>query len=331
MPKHAIEPVSRLYTEDGQTFLKVNAEHAISEDWLQVHTPELYRLWRGVTDPADGDALAKHIEDRFAFLEEGITPHQIGEGADVALPVYPVGSIGLYALIDEYEVSRIAHPDQRRGSGAQFEMLAAYIADNGLEHHPLVVDVKLRDWAEDHTPTLLAAWQRNVVAVGDYNGGDAQLQAMQTALRWSRPLADLNPELANPRDLPALSTALERAFGAGYPIAENLPRLAAAASGATGRPARELHYQLVAECEAALSHLPTSAQIAETMAGTRTGGYRIDEFGRGGTSYLITGRDGRVICAETDPAAVAAHLRPAAASPERATALSGRPAPGPRR
>lgn len=177
---------------------------------------------------------------------------------------------------------------------------------------------------------MLAAWQRNVVAAGDYNAGEAQLQAMRTANRWSRPLAELNPELANPRDLPALSAALERALGSGYPIQENLPRLAAAASGATGRPSRELHYQLVTECEAALPPVPTSAQVAEAMAATKGAGYRVDQFGRDGSAYLITGPDGHVIGAATDPAEVAAHLRltaPATAPP----AMAGRPAPAPRR
>lgn len=143
MPEHTTEPVSRLYTEDGQTFLRVSAEHAISEDWLQTHTPELYQLWNSVTDPADRDALAKHIEDRFAFLEDGVTPHAVGRPEASGTPAYPVGSIGLYALIDEYEVSLIAHPDQPRGSTPQYELLASYIADNGLEAHPLVLDLKL--------------------------------------------------------------------------------------------------------------------------------------------------------------------------------------------
>jgi hypothetical protein len=171
---------------------------------------------------------------------------------------------------------------------------------------------------------MLSAWQRNVVAAGDYKAGDTQLQAMRAAHRWAGPLAELNPQLANPRDLPALSAALDRALGAGYPIQENLPRLAAAASRATGRPSRELHYQLVAECDAALPPVPTSAQIAEAMAATKSG-YRVDRFGRDGSAYLITNPDGHVIGAETNPAA--AHLRPTPTATPRPTAPAARPAP----
>jgi hypothetical protein len=89
-------PVSRTYLEDGQRLLRVSPTHAISEDWLLVHTPTLYAAWHAAASE-DRDPIAALIDERFDSINDaypqltrlstdiGAEPHGRRPAAIVAL------------------------------------------------------------------------------------------------------------------------------------------------------------------------------------------------------------------------------------------------------
>ncbi len=64
----------------------------------------------------------------------------------------------------------------------------------------------------------------------------------------------IDPRLVAGADWSGLAAALDRAQHAGYDVHQHLPRLAAQQPLPPDRPARALHYRLVQECEAAITH-----------------------------------------------------------------------------
>jgi len=68
---------------------------------------------------------------------------------------------------------------------------------------------------------------------------------------WAEVAAAVDPRLAAGPDWAPLAVALARADAAGYHIAARLPELAAAAPLPRRHPARELHWRLLADCQAA--------------------------------------------------------------------------------
>lgn len=169
--------ISRRFTENGQAFLQVTADHAISEDWLQANTPELYRIWCGAVNPVRRDAIARHIDARFARIESA-------DDLPADRRLQPECA-ALNVLIDDYEAGLIARPGTQRGGTADFAAVTRHIAAHGLTAHPLAVDLELRDWAEQNAPSLLAAWQRAVVVAGSLDGGDDTMRAIRSAHRQS--------------------------------------------------------------------------------------------------------------------------------------------------
>lgn len=63
-------PHSRLIKTDGQWFLQVSAEHAISLDWLTAHAADLFRRWLADPTLTVRDDVAGLIEARFTRLED---------------------------------------------------------------------------------------------------------------------------------------------------------------------------------------------------------------------------------------------------------------------
>lgn len=168
-----------------------------------------------------------------------------------------IGTIGLFVLIERYELALIAQPSL--DSTQQPELRASidtYIADNHLYQTPLALELGLRDWASSHAPGLLGTWQRSIVAAGDYNAGADELRTIDTARRWTPVLNNLSPALTAPHELPALAGSLRRAETAGYDLAHRLPALATQAPLPPRHAGRELHLRLLIDCPAALPDPP---------------------------------------------------------------------------
>ncbi|WAX58526.1 hypothetical protein M6B22_07110 [Jatrophihabitans cynanchi] len=81
--------VSQVYTEEGESWLRVSPGHSISERWLQERAPDLYAQWWAAPSGAQRDQLAHVIEQRLDELEAAPTWRQAanaaGERADSAL------------------------------------------------------------------------------------------------------------------------------------------------------------------------------------------------------------------------------------------------------
>jgi hypothetical protein len=61
--------VSRRFFDDGEAWLLVSPGHAIAEQWITQHAPEMYAAWQASCEPADRDAAALQIEQRLGLLE----------------------------------------------------------------------------------------------------------------------------------------------------------------------------------------------------------------------------------------------------------------------
>ncbi|MDQ3735808.1 MAG: toprim domain-containing protein, partial [Actinomycetota bacterium] len=73
--------------------------------------------------------------------------------------------------------------------------------------------------------------------------------------RWEELVISIDPRLPTGDDWPLLADAISRADAAGYDVAANLPGLAGALPDR--RPASELYWRLVDDCEAAAPRRPT--------------------------------------------------------------------------
>lgn len=169
---HAQPPqdgVSKLIVDDSQILLRVTRDHAISEDWLTEHEPDLYTAWRTAGTPGRRDEIADHLEHRFAATE----------GADVRA----ADESRLIHLIDDYEARLIGSGAARRSLPEHRSHLDAHIEWNKLGRTPAAVDLRLRDWAEIHTPALLTAWQRAVLIEGHLSAGAQRMADIAAAHR----------------------------------------------------------------------------------------------------------------------------------------------------
>src|SRR5947209_4482962 len=55
-------PISKLYAEEGQLWLRVNHGHSVSEHWLRDNAPDLYAEWWAAPSAAAQDQVALRIE-----------------------------------------------------------------------------------------------------------------------------------------------------------------------------------------------------------------------------------------------------------------------------
>lgn len=78
------EGVSRLVVEDGQRLLRTSREHAISEDWLLEHAPDLFAAGRTATPAPRRDAIAAAIDRRFDAVETSPLTHRRSLGPEAA-------------------------------------------------------------------------------------------------------------------------------------------------------------------------------------------------------------------------------------------------------
>jgi len=69
---------------------------------------------------------------------------------------------------------------------------------------------------------------------------------------------------------PGLAAGLDRAEAAGWDVATKLPRLVQQEGMPDRRPARELYYRLMNDCEAAMPPVPTVADISATAPAVTT-------------------------------------------------------------
>lgn len=190
-----------------------------------------------------------------------VGPHRTFVDAAAAVPgdqrSPQLGTIGLFVLIERYELALIAKQTLDRTRQPELRAgIDTYIRDHHLHQTPLAVELSLRDWAGGHAPGLLEAWQHRIVAAGDYNAGADHLRTIDTVRRWTPTLNDLNPALTAPHELPALAASLRRAETAGYDLANGLPALAHQAPLPPRHAGRELHFRLLIDCPAALPDPP---------------------------------------------------------------------------
>ena len=108
---------------------------------------------------------------------------------------------------------------------------------------------------------------RRVLARQD---GDVQLLGVQasaaTGEHWRDLAEGIDPRLTAATDWPPLALALDRAAAAGVDVSGELVRLAAAAPLPDRHPARELHWRLLASCEAAAPGPPASGPGVQPSA-----------------------------------------------------------------
>jgi len=74
--------------------------------------------------------------------------------------------------------------------------------------------------------------------------GERQLTAMTTARKWADALSPIDPTLADPRDIPALSAYLERGHAAGYAALDDVRHVLAADRPLGDHPGRALLLRL---------------------------------------------------------------------------------------
>src|SRR4051812_23168390 len=68
--------VSQVYTEEGESWLRVSPRHSISERWLHERAPDLYAQWWAAPSAAQRDQVAHAIEQRLEELEAAPTWRQ---------------------------------------------------------------------------------------------------------------------------------------------------------------------------------------------------------------------------------------------------------------
>lgn len=90
-------------------------------------------------------------------------------------------------------------------------------------------------------------------------GGSTVHETAHGRHRWTELAAEIHPRLGAGPDWPQLAAAITRAHDAGYNVAINLPRLAAQQPLPRDRPAAELYWRLLEDCEAAEPPLTRAA------------------------------------------------------------------------
>lgn len=232
--------ISGTVRDGEQTLLRVTRDHAISEDWLHDHTPDLYRAWQHARTAAERDHIAGIIDRTFSRLED--KPPKASPRGDRAPVLHD-----LLTLIEDYEIDLIATGQPRTDATPERLAVQRHATAEHLEETRAMVELRLRDWAEPATPELLERWHTQVAASGEYDSGRAAMRAIAAAHHWAGVLHALDPRLAGKTALPRLAEALEQARAGGHQLDAELPALIAGLR--TSDPVRELTRRIVAACE----------------------------------------------------------------------------------
>jgi hypothetical protein len=161
----------------------------------------------------------------------------------------------------------VADPDNRtddyRAVRVEWTETSRYEAD--LYISPYDTDAEI--WAGIHA--LSAQLRRNLIVTDDDGAilsvidldGDGRPSVLERAISagsvianaadWTELAASIDERLTHGRDWPALAAALDRAAADGYDVAARLPALAAHGELSERHPALDLHYRLLADCDAA--------------------------------------------------------------------------------
>ena len=71
--------VNRVYSEEGQLWMRVSAGHSVSEQWLEERAPDLAAQWWAAPSSTTRDRLALQIEQRLEELESAPSWAQMAE------------------------------------------------------------------------------------------------------------------------------------------------------------------------------------------------------------------------------------------------------------
>jgi hypothetical protein len=142
---------------------------------------------------------------------------------------------------------------------------------------------------------MVGEWERTTLDIADSDNrivsivdldGDRRASVLERAIsagnivgrryEWGDLADSIDERLAESADWPALSAALDRAAASGYDVGANLPRLAAEHPLPDRHPARELHYRLMGDCDAALAAGDAGAATGDTDTDTGTGSGKPD-------------------------------------------------------
>lgn len=180
--------VSRVIDDESQRFLRVTRDHAISEAWLIEYEPGLYDQWLRATAATARDEIAATIDRRFDAIEfpTSGTRRARPNSPPPTESSPPSAEDRLQELVEEYETRLIGTGEARDSLPEWRAHIGAHIGWNELEQSRDVIAWRLRDWAEHAAPELLTAWQRDVLAYGDLDGGVAHMAAIVAAHSASR-------------------------------------------------------------------------------------------------------------------------------------------------
>jgi hypothetical protein len=224
--------------------------------WLARHVPRLYTAWQHV------DTTLQRLQLVHLIQQAAATPDQDRDDyrsvhvewtettryeADLYISPYDSDAeiwAGIHAL-----------PDQLRRD--------LIVIDDGGEILNVV------DLDGDGHPSVL---ERAISA------GNVVAQATD----WTELAASIDPRLTQGPDWPALAAALDRAAAYGYAVAARLPALATQGELTDPNPALELHYRLLADCDAALL-VPGVDTISGPADGSSAGARHAPDLGPAST------------------------------------------------
>jgi hypothetical protein len=194
--------------------------------WLSRHVPRLYTAWQHADKTLQRVQLAHLIQQAATTPDQDRDDHRSVHvewtettryAADLYISAYDTDAeiwAGIHALPDQLRRDLIVLADDG-------EILSVIDLDG--DGHPSVLE--------------RAISAGNVVA---------------PATDWTDLAAGIDQRLTQGPDWPALAAALDRAAADGYDLAARLPILAARADLSHRRPALDLHYRLLGDCDAAL-------------------------------------------------------------------------------
>jgi hypothetical protein len=208
--------------------------------WLSRHVPRLFTAWQHADTTLHRLQLAQLIQRAVADPDSRIDDYRAVRvewtetsryEADLYISAYDTDAeiwAGIHALPDQLRRDLIVTDDDG-------DILSVIDLDG--DGHPSVLE--------------RAISAGNVIA---------------PATDWTDPAASIDPRLTQGPDWPALAAALDRAAADGYDVAARLPGLAAHGELSERHPALDLHYRLLADCDAALR-----APVADTTSGPAEG------------------------------------------------------------
>jgi hypothetical protein len=220
--------------------------------WLSRHVPRLYTAWQHADTTLQRLQLAQLIQRAAADPDN---------------------------RVDDYRAARVESTETSR-----------YEAD--LYISPYDTDAEV--WAGIHA--LPEQLRRDLIVTDDDGDilnvidldGDGHPSVLERAISagnvvapatdWTELAASLDPRLTQGPDWPALAAALDRAAADGCDVAGRLPILAARADLSDRHPALDLHYRLLADCDAA-RRLPAADTTSGPAEGSSTGAGRGPDVG----------------------------------------------------